>query len=299
MATAAAVCLVVSPAGAEEKPLLWEIISENARVYLLGSIHLARPDLYPLDDAITAAFDETDTLVVEVDVTGVDQIALGKKMFALGAYNDGRKLSDQLSPESLDDLKSFLSERGFPFAMFDSMRPWLGSLMISVMEIQRLGYDPKHGIDKHFIDQAKKQQKPIQALETADFQISLFSTFPEELQEELLRYTIANVDRIPDMVDELTAAWRRGDTAALDRVMFESIRDDERLEPVYEKLIYERNATMTEKIRGYLAEGGSWFVVVGAGHLVGERGIVDLLENDGLFEIKQVASAASPVQTEP
>ena len=277
------------------KLFLWEAVGEKGKAYLLGSIHLAREDLYPLDEVIESAFARSETLVVEVDINQLDEGAFQLQALGAGIYGDGRSLKSELSSDALAKLQSFLKERGVPFGPFSIMKPWLAAISVTAMETLRLGYKPEFGIDKHFLDQAERDGKPVSALETADFQIRLLSEFSEELQLLFLSETLDDIARIPDVVDELVTAWKRGDAETIENVLLEAA-GDARLKPLYDKLFYRRNVDMASKIADLLDSGGSWFVVVGAGHLVGDEGIIRLL-SDRQFEIKQVSAsgAASPL----
>ena len=95
------------------------------------------------------------------------------------------------------------------------------------------------------------------------------------------------------MVDELVAVWKSGDTDALDRLLVQPQKNDERMVPLFEKLLRDRNFTMTDKIRELMASGGTWFVVVGAGHMIGKDGLVDLFERDENFSVTQLGTQAA------
>ena len=273
------------------KLFLWEAVGEKGKAYLLGSIHLAREDLYPLDEVIESTFARSEALVVEVDLNQLNEGALQLRALGAGIYGDGRSLESELSSDALAKLQSFLEERGVPFGPFSIMKPWLAAMSVTAMETLRLGYKPEFGIDKHFLDQAERDGKPVSALETADFQIRLLSEFSEELQLLFLSETLDDIARIPDVVDELVTAWKRGDAKTIENVLLEAA-GDARLKPLYDKLFYRRNVDMASKIADLLDSGGSWFVVVGAGHLVGDEGIIRLL-SDRQFEIKQVSASGA------
>ena len=277
------------------KLFLWEAVGEKGKAYLLGSIHLAREDLYPLDEVIETAFAQSENLVVEVDINQLDDGALQLQALGTGIYGDGRSLESELSSDALGKLQSFLKERGLPFGPFSIMKPWLAAVSVTAMETLRLGYKPEFGIDKHFLDQAEREGKPVSALETADFQIRLLSESSEDLQVLFLTHTLDDVKRIPEVVDELVTAWKQGDAKTIENVLLEAA-GDVRLKPLYDKIFYRRNIDMTSKIADLIDSGGSWFVVVGAGHLVGDDGII-LLLGDRQFDIRQVSAsvAASPL----
>src|SRR5262249_22801056 len=130
--------------------------------------------------------------------------------------------------------------------------------------------------------EAVRLHKPIEALESADFQIKLFSSLTAELQEQLLLTTLLGAEAATETLDRTLAAWSAGDDAAMEAVMMREVRRHPSLEPVMEKMFYERNDAMTRKPEQYLKTGKTYFVAVGAGHLVGERGILSQLRQRNL-----------------
>ena len=285
--------LAVLPAFGEEL-FLWETENEQSKVYLLGSIHMAKPDFYPLPEPIQDAFAESDSLVVEIDLSPEAEAEIGVMALAAGIYGDGRRLSEELSPETLDLFQSYLEERGLPVVMFDSMRPWMAAQAVTIAEMTRLGFDPALGVDRHFMDRARNAGKSIIPLETPEFQINLLSGFNDELQEMFLLYTLKDMSRTSEMIDSLIKAWNSGDTAAMEEIMLPAeAMEDEFAAPVYEKLFFDRNRNMAEKIRGMMAAGGTYFVVVGAGHMVGEEGLVSLLGRD--YTVTQAVAAEAAI----
>ena len=275
--------------------LCWEISSGAGKAYLLGSVHAARDDLYPLDPAIEPLFAEAGALVVEVDIGQVNQAGMQLGLLLEGAYTPGDSLSANLPPEDLAEVKSFLDKRGVSLAVFDRLKPWLVALMLTVSELRRMGFSGENGIDMHFLTLAHEQGKAVHALESAEFQIELMAGFSAELQRLFLMSTIQEMDKLRGMLDELTEAWKRGDAATIDRMLVESQRADERMRPVYQKLIHGRNVSMAASLRELLQSEGTLFVVVGAGHVVGEGGLVDIFSNDENFEVRRMrrVSAAS------
>jgi len=294
---AAALLLVGQVAPAQDagsgKLPLWKVTGENSTAYLFGSIHFAREDMYPLDPAVTTAFDESDTLVVEIDIAKIDPTEMQQLMMSEGTYGAGESLSAQLSEDELSRLKSFIAERSFPFPLFDRFRPWLAAMMVTILEVQRLGFKTDLGIDMHFLKRAHEIEKPIYALESVDFQIRLLSGFSDEMHRLFLTQTIEQMAEIPKMVDELVAVWKSGDADALDRLLVQPQKNDERMVPLFEKLLRDRNFTMTDKIRELMTSGGTWFVVVGAGHIIGKDGLVDLFERDENFSVTQLSAQAA------
>ena len=295
-----AIILIVAlaaPAAGSNKLFLWEVSGEKGKAYLLGSIHLARQELYPLDETIENAFAQSDTLVVEVNLNDIDEGALQQKALFAGVYGDGRTLEEQLSPETLDELKSFLDARTIPFSPFNAMKPWLVAMAITAAEMLKQGYSPEFGIDTHFLGQAKAAGKPVRALESADFQIELLAGFPDDEQDQFLLYTIQQASEGADVVEDMMGAWMSGNVDKLEELLIEVVRENEKLKPLFYKLFDSRNNDMTRKVGAMLDSGGTWFVVVGAGHLVGDTGIVQQLsQSDRGLEIRQLSAATAAVR---
>jgi len=258
---------------------IWKISSEANSIYLLGSVHVASPDIYPLDSAIEDAFALADNLVVEVDISQVDEMQTLQLIMDYGTYPPGETLQDHISA----DLYAQLEEQ-FDFGVatldFNIFRPWVVVTLLEQLQLQELGYNPQYGLDLYFINQAADSGKDIIELETADFQIALFSALPDELMILVLESSVENPLTREDG-ELLFEAWEDGDTAAMELLLFEALEEEPALAPYYDVLVYARNVTMAETIEGFLADDKSYFVVVGAGHLVGEDSIIDLLAERG------------------
>lgn len=264
--------VILAKSAGDKRGLLWKVKSSTGTVWLFGSIHLASEEMYPLPEKAEAAFAGADNLVVEVNAGP----GLAHMMMSKGSYPAHESLTDHISDEIHGQLARYLEAEGMPAAAFDRFEPWLVALRISVMELQKLGLDPQLGVEQHFI--AKADGKPILELETAEDQLSLFDDLADELQEQMLKKTLLEIDRIADEVDAMIDAWSSGDTAAMETLMYKSLEEAPELAPLFKKLFTDRNLTMTEKIAGFLETDSSYFVLVGAGHLVGDDGIVALLK---------------------
>ncbi len=274
--------LVIFALSLDAKSLLYKVSSPGSTVYILGSIHLAKPELYPLDSAIEEAYSKSDVLVVELDAESRESMTVMQNtMTTLGTYPQGRTLQSELSVTTYRDLKSYTGKRGIPLETLQQMRPWVVMLQLSMTEMLRLGYDPELGIDKHFLDRAKKEKKAIIALETIEEQMALLSRDDRAYQEKLLRYTLASMGEMETMLNALFTNWKNGDGEAIEKLFLLSMQDDADLKDVYDDLVTRRNYKMTEKIAAFLRTERDCFVIVGAGHVVGREGIIDLLEKRG------------------
>jgi len=234
---------------APAKPFCWRISSNDGMVFLLGSLHICKPEIYPVDRAITQAFEESDHLVVEVD-TSPEKVMAPVQTFIMnkGIYTDGTSIKDHVSEATGRLLEAYCDKRGLGLEQLGVMRPWLLTLQLTNMEASQAGFDTEAGVDTHFLDQAKKENKPCKEMETIDLQLGLLSSFSDEVQEQVLRKTLEEVEEIPDLFAKMQAAWCRGDGKALDDLIRESYAKEPGLKLYMDKMFDERNVGMAAKI---------------------------------------------------
>jgi uncharacterized protein YbaP (TraB family) len=248
---------------------------------MVGSMHLALPNIYPLPRPMEDAFTQADKLAVEVDITKVDQTAMMKKVLESGVYAADDSLKNHVKPETEKLLADFCKDSGLPEAGFERMKPWVLFMTIEVLAAQKLGLDPANGIDIHFIKAAAAAKKNIQELESADFQINLLAGFPDDVQEKELADALQQAGKTPEMLKKMEAAWASGDEKSMEEVMQADATADPALREVEKKLIDDRNGPMADKMVDNMKDGHITYMVVGAGHLVGEHGVVQLLRAKG------------------
>lgn len=272
---------------AEEKAnFLWKVTGSKSAsdAYLLGSIHVVPDEVYPLSSVIEEAFEKADHLVVEADMNNIDQGKVQALTMQKGIYMDGTNLESKLSPELYKKLSDTLEKTGMiNITQAKMMKPWLVAITIPQLLIIKSGYKMDNGIDMHFLKAATENKKSILELESAEYQLDLISGFSEELQIEFLKNALDETEKFKEKFDEMVKAWQDDDVKTLTDIINKEMKDKPDLKPVYDKLILERNINMTEKIDGWLGSDKkeTYFIVVGAGHLVDEDGIAEMLKKKG------------------
>lgn len=270
------------PAARAGAGFLWTVGSGAGRVHLLGSIHVGAPELYPLAAAVESAFARSATLVLETALDGAAQQQAALKLMQAAAYPPGETLERHLDAATLALLQAHLQRMGTPLASVNAIRPWLLATIFTLGEIQRLGYQPALGIDRHFA--AKAEGRRVLALETIDEQVALFADMPERLQQDVLKETLTRMHELDGQMREAIAAWREGDAARMEALVVAPIRTG--YPELFRRLFLERNRRMAAAVEGYLKAGGEHFLVVGCGHVVGAGGIVDLLQARGYAVVR-------------
>ena len=264
-----------------KKSFLWKVQSKTNTVYVLGSIHYLKKEMYPLDEKIEKAFDQSNILGVEANVDNISKMDV-QKLVESAFYSGDETLEKHLSPEAYELVKKQLTELGASLEAANKYRPWFLALSLASIEIVKLGFDPNYGVDRYFLSKATEKKKIVE-LESLEYQINLFSAFSEKDQELFLLYTLKDIKVLEQELDKLIKAWTAGDEKGIELIMTKSIKEDKKLIPVYEKLVIERNRKMVSKIEEYLKEKETFFVIVGAGHLVGNQGIIELLKGKGFL----------------
>ena len=270
-----------------KKSFIWEVRSPKGMCYVLGSIHLLKKEFYPLPDAMEKAFDKSEAIVVEADIS--DQEAMGKvAMLTLqkGMYQGDETLEKNLSEKTYLLLEKVMKKNNMTLDSFQKFRPWLLAMTVTSMSLMKQGFDPNLGIDKYFLDRAK-DKKEIKELEGMDFQVDLLSGFSKEEAEKFLFYTLQEVDPGSEDLDEMITCWQTGDAEAMARLVTRTSEKYPELKGIYHQLIEGRNLGMADKVEAYLETGKIHLVICGAAHLVGEKGIIKILEKKG-YKAKQL-----------
>jgi uncharacterized protein YbaP (TraB family) len=282
LATIAAVsCLHVQAAS---RNFMWKATGPQGVVYLVGSVHLLTADYYPLDPAFEAAFKASDLLVEELDMSEMLAPNSQMQMLTRGMLPAGQSFDKVLSPATLAAVVGKFADLGIPMEPMKQFKPWLLSLMLQSLEWQKAGFNADLGLDKHFFDIAKAEGKRVQGLETLAFQISQFDEMSMELQDHLLAETLKELETTKTSVTRMADAWRAGDAQAIEKLVLQDLKSEPEM---YERLLVARNRTWLPKIEALFSRPKATFVVVGAAHLVGADGLLQMLKAKG-YTVEQL-----------
>jgi uncharacterized protein YbaP (TraB family) len=271
---------------------LWRVTGSKGTVFLLGSVHFGSADLFPLPQEIEQAFRSADYLVEEIDPKQRDPVAARQFWLAHGRYTDGDRLENHISENTKTALSIYLELTGRPAMAFSLTKPWLVSLLINNQGLRRYGFSGKQGIDNHFADEAAASRKPTIGLETPDYQMNLlywrFSNLSDEAQDKMLLWTILHAQNAARHLGALIQAWRNGDTVAVAALNADHSGNPQS-QLYFDEIFRKRNLRMAQQIQVYLYTPNTYFIVVGAGHLVGSSSIVELLQEQG-YRVDQLTS---------
>jgi uncharacterized protein YbaP (TraB family) len=262
-----------------KKSFCWKVSSKTSTLYLLGSVHMGTPDMVPLAKNVEDAFDSSQYVFVEVDPEKADKATVMQKLM----YTPPDTLKNNISEKTYNEIVDFFKNYGTPEQAIAQMKPGAIAMMISVLKLTELGFNPQFGIDLYFLQKAKGKKK-VRELETIDQQLSLI----ESMGEQFLKYTLEEVDKSEEELARLIKAWKTGNADDMDNQLQESMKKNPDLKPFYDKFIYDRNKKMALKLEQSLRRKGTYFGIIGAAHLVGKDGIIDILKKSGKYKIKQL-----------
>ena len=259
----------------DRRPPLFVMDDGDNRVYLLGSVHVLPDGALPMPAHVEDAYGEAEVLAFELDLDLAQAGASGM----MAAAMDEVTIGEALTAEQSDSLDTALAAVGLPAGALDALEPWFAGLMYGVMALQQSGLPMQEGgVDAYFFHRAKADGKPRRAFETMALQTAAFDDLRTETQVEYLLESIrSSPDSLATEFAALVEAWGSGDDDRLAEMMNEGMSHPE----VFEALLVTRNRAWVPQIESLLAGDETALVVVGAGHLVGEGSVVEMLRQAG------------------
>jgi len=265
--------LSIIPLQAQEtKSLLWKVEGNGIQTsYVFGTFHLIPQEDFILKDKVKKAMDETGVTVLELDM---DDSNLTTEMQSLVVLKDGKQLQSFMDEAEYEQLDTYLKEKvGVGMQVFNSMKPLAINSMITTtfMGAQTASYETE------LIKYTTAQQKEVLGLETAAFQIGVFDAFPYDEQIDQIVEFINEPDKTRDLFAEMITTYKEEDVSGLYDFMEEYLAEDPELQKA---LLDNRNKDWVKKIPEF-SKKQKVFYAVGAGHLGGENGLINLLLKEG------------------
>ena len=257
-------------------PALWVVKDADTTIYLFGSVHILKPGLGWFNDGVKTAFDASDQLVLElVELPAAEVQAMFGK-FAMD--QKGKALRSKMNDADRAVYEAAMGKLGIPAAAFDPFEPWAAAMTLSLLAMQKSGFDPNSGVEKQLTAAANITKKPIAGLETMAFQLGVFDTLAEAEQVQFLVETAKDIDDAGATMDKMVDLWAAPDPEKLGALMNEEMTS----RILYDALLTKRNANWAKWISARMAKPGVTFIAVGAGHLAGPTSVQALLPAYGL-----------------
>jgi uncharacterized protein YbaP (TraB family) len=263
---------------AQAEPAMWVIRDKDSTIYLIGTLHLLRPDSEWNAAKVKKTVTESTELWLEV--ADIDDEASTLPLITKYGMDPEKALSSKLNAAQKEKLFKAADAYGIPSQGLESMKPWMAALTFSILPWLKAGYDPKAGIDHVLKAQADKEGDKVSGFETGEEQIRFLADLPESEQIAFLDQTLTEVEKGVTQVEKLVKAWIEGDSQTIADFLVKELQKE--APTLYEKLVVRRNIAWSKKIAEILKGSGVQQVAVGAAHLVGPDSLQAQLEKRGI-----------------
>ncbi len=270
-----------------DKHFLWEVKSETNTIYILGSVHIAKKEMYPLPDIIMQAYEVSEAIAVEIDISEIKDMNIAMKIAQKAVYQGDETLEENVSPELFAKIEKNFREMGLTKEIYNKFKPWYAVITMTMMDAQEQGYEQAQGIDMHFMERAGDDGKEIYELESIEQQLELFD-YLDDAMNVYVEYALSEIDSDENRIDSLFHYWSEGNSEKLYDYMLNDLRKMENYEEFMKVFFWSRNETMARAIESFMEENIKCFVIVGAGHLLTDRSIVGILKSRNDYKIRQL-----------
>lgn len=276
-------------------PILYKVTKEGStnEMYLFGSIHVADSNDLVFPKYVTDAYEKSHYLACEIDESEMT-LEKSQEQALLLMYDDGSTVKEHLSEETYNKVVNFLTERNSYSSLYDIYKPFLLQSFITNLTANDAGLSGESAIDTYFINKAKIDRKKILEVESFEYQANLLTSFSDELYDIILSELVDNYDNEVKDLKELYNNWKNGNAEEIAELNDDEIEEDDSYSPELQKEIEEynkkvvedRNLTMTDKAIEYFENNQDVFFMVGTLHIVGEKGMANLLSAKGYTVVR-------------
>jgi uncharacterized protein YbaP (TraB family) len=257
---------------------IWHVTGEQ-EFYLFGTIHVLRPDTYPLPDIYEQTLKQCDEFLFEVDLDEMNDKSIVHQIQKIMLLPIGEKLKDQVSTEAYEHLELLAEKAGVPLALLQGLKPWAAANQLTLMIFQKKGFTGE-GLDMYLHAYAKQKNLPIKGFETLLWQLNMFDELSNQNSDDFVEFSTEDLDDVDNLVQSLYSQWQQGD--------YQTLYKDAKFDAyplVEEAMLTSRNNAWMKSL---LAENkNTQCVAVGLLHMAGEHGLVKQLEEAG-YKVKQV-----------
>lgn len=257
-------------------PLLYEACDEDSCIYLLGTIHIGNDKLKGLTDKIWKAYNDSEAIAFEVDI--LTAVADEESAY----LPEGDDLSNHLTEEQFTKLEDFLTKRFIPIDVVRKFNLASVSSLLELFVYQELECLSENGVDYQLLEKSHEDNKEIIELESVEFQENMLYSFPDEIYIDSIESILDDYEASKKNIELLYNSYLYGNVLVLRDLLSEDENSDDPIMKEYnDKMLFERNIGMAEKAETYLKENKKVMITVGAAHIIGNRGLIDLLREKG------------------
>jgi uncharacterized protein len=257
---------------------VWAVRGAHNTVYLAGSIHMLPADDATLPAAFDHAYGDSSKLVMELDLGKLDPLEAMTWMMDHSALPSGTNLREVLGEKRYGRVSAAATSLGLSMTGLDGQAPWVVGIEITDLAYTHEGFDPEQGVEEQLVRRAQVDGKPTAGLETLQEELGGLIALSREDQMRMLDQTVDELKDLKSELREVTGAWRHGDAARLAALLS---TEYSAFPSLYKPLVTDRNQRWLPQVEELLKARENTLVVVGALHLVGQGGLLELLRNKG------------------
>lgn len=277
VAALACLAMAVGALPAAAQPAFWVVKDADSTIYLLGTIHVLRPDTVWRGPKLDAAMKEAEELWLELP--SADPASMQADMLRMVQKHGlapQLPLSKDLTPEEMQTLDEAAALAGLSASQLNVYRPWFAALTISNATIEHAGYDTGSGVDRKVESIFAAREIAPKGFETVEEQMGVFTRMGRKQELAFLRETLEEYKNASVELDQMVSRWAAGDIDNLEKLLVEEMKD-ENLD-IYQVIIVDRNASWADRIAEMLKGKGTVFIAVGAMHLIGPDSVLAMLK---------------------
>jgi uncharacterized protein YbaP (TraB family) len=266
-----------SPVPVQPGSSVWKVSRGGNTLFLGGSIHILRDTDFPFPEEFDRAFSRSAALVLEADVEQMANEEIVSYLAQRTLLPAGETLLSLLDEDTYELLAATCEEYGFSINNVARLKPAMIITMLSMFKIQNFGF-VNEGVDFHYLEKARKENKPVYYLETAEAQIDALATMGEGYENEYVRYSLHDMESTENEIVTLVAEWKKGGMSYSEAILTEMM---EEWPQIHRAMLTDRHDAWMPQIETFLDSGRVYFVVVGLLHLHGTDGLLQRLQDAG------------------
>lgn len=275
----------------DAKSSVWKVSSGDSSVYIAGTFHMLRPSDFPLPAEFDQAYADAEKVYFETDIAAVQGPAFQQLLLAECTLH-GKQLSEVLSPEVLAALGEYCAEAGIPLEQLSRLKPALIVTTLAVIELQKLGIS-QEGVDMVYHARAIEDGKAIGQLEAPEEQVAFICGMGDGNEDDFVLHSLRDLKETSEQMVDLIAAWKHGDLGQMEDAFVNELRTD--YPDLYKTLLVDRNDRWMPTIEACFESDETALILVGTAHLVGEDGVLKLLQERG-YSLEQVEALEAVTQ---
>ena len=258
----------------DNNTLLWQISGKDLKnpSYLFGTFHLLCKDDIKFSEQLKNVLRSSDEVYMELDMDDPSTMLSGLLYMNM---KDGKKLKDLYTDTEYKKVANYFTDSlGIPLMMLQSIKPYF---LVAMLYPKMMNCKNASGVEEGLMGIAKENKKEIKGLETMQFQASVFDSIPYEWQAKELLKNIDSFSIYKKEFDTMVLEYKNQQLSAMENLLAKSEFGSDKYEDL---LLTKRNKNWVDQLK-IIMKKESVFVAVGAGHLVGEEGLLNLLRKEG------------------